>query len=223
MPSVLGLLEAREKKVLEEVARLREEAERAQAALGDAERALQRHADARATVAEVLAEPFVHGGPRLVVTHHWNGWPERGRGALTEGEDQVQTELTGQQSERNAGQSPLPSGQGTHEAQHRGSAGARDHRATPVPEASSCPPADSATHAAENTEALSSLRLVWAGNGYGGDEFRTWAQATLGIAVKAVSRPKDVEGFVLLPKRWVVERSNSWPTRIRRNARHGGS
>ncbi|MFG2585091.1 transposase [Streptomyces malaysiensis] len=65
--------------------------------------------------------------------------------------------------------------------------------------------------------------LVWAGNGYGGDEFRTWAQATLGITVKAVSRPKDVKGFVLLPKRWVVERSNSWPMRARRNARHGGS
>ncbi|WP_093802123.1 hypothetical protein [Streptomyces sp. Wb2n-11] len=57
MPSVLGLLEAREKKVREEVARLREEAERVQAALGEAERALQRLADARAMVAEVLAEP----------------------------------------------------------------------------------------------------------------------------------------------------------------------
>lgn len=57
MPSVLGLLEAREKKVRKEIARLREEAERVQAALGDAERALQRLVDARATVAEVLAEP----------------------------------------------------------------------------------------------------------------------------------------------------------------------
>ncbi|GGL15564.1 hypothetical protein [Streptomyces flaveus] len=57
MPSVLGLLEAREKKVREEVARLREEAERVQAALGEAERALQRLADARVTVAEVLAGP----------------------------------------------------------------------------------------------------------------------------------------------------------------------
>jgi hypothetical protein len=57
VPSVLGLLEAREKKVREEVARLRQEAERAQAALGEAERALQRLADARVTVAEVLAEP----------------------------------------------------------------------------------------------------------------------------------------------------------------------
>ncbi|MGI5262276.1 hypothetical protein [Streptomyces angustmyceticus] len=62
MPSVLGLLEAREKKVREEVARLRDEAERVQAALGEAERALQRLADARVTVAEVLAEP-----PSMVV------------------------------------------------------------------------------------------------------------------------------------------------------------
>ncbi|MET8765664.1 hypothetical protein [Streptomyces sp. NPDC004658] len=59
MPSVLGLLEARETKVREEVARLREEAERVEAALGEAERALQRLADARVTVAEVLAEPPV--------------------------------------------------------------------------------------------------------------------------------------------------------------------
>jgi len=57
MPSVLGLLEAREKKVREEVARLQGEAERVQAALGEAERALQRLVDARAMVAEVLAEP----------------------------------------------------------------------------------------------------------------------------------------------------------------------
>ncbi|MEU7169847.1 hypothetical protein AB0A70_35235 [Streptomyces morookaense] len=57
MPSVLGLLEAREKKVREEVARLREEALRVQAALDAAECALQRLADARETVTEVLAEP----------------------------------------------------------------------------------------------------------------------------------------------------------------------
>ncbi|WP_369153323.1 hypothetical protein [Streptomyces sp. R17] len=54
---MLGLLEAREKRVREEIAGLREEAGRVQAALGDAERSLQRLVDARATVAEVLAEP----------------------------------------------------------------------------------------------------------------------------------------------------------------------
>lgn len=62
MASVLGLLEAREKRVREEIARLREEAERVQAALGEAERVLQRLVDARVTVAEVLA------GPPSVVT-----------------------------------------------------------------------------------------------------------------------------------------------------------
>ncbi|NUJ99659.1 hypothetical protein [Streptomyces lunaelactis] len=55
MASVLGLLEAREKKVREEIARLREEAERVQAALGEAERSLDRLVNARVTVAEVLA------------------------------------------------------------------------------------------------------------------------------------------------------------------------
>jgi hypothetical protein len=57
VPLVLGLLEAREKRVREEIARLREEAERVQAALGEAERALERLVDAHVTVAEVLAEP----------------------------------------------------------------------------------------------------------------------------------------------------------------------
>ncbi|MGW1802832.1 hypothetical protein ACWCQN_45120 [Streptomyces sp. NPDC001984] len=52
MASVLGSLEAQEKRVREEIARLWEEAERVQAALGDAERALQRLVDARVTVAE---------------------------------------------------------------------------------------------------------------------------------------------------------------------------
>ncbi|MFD0501752.1 IS5 family transposase [Streptomyces chiangmaiensis] len=61
--------------------------------------------------------------------------------------------------------------------------------------------------------------LVWADNGYGGEEFTTWAQDTLGITIKVVPRPKDADGFVVLPKRWVVERSNSWTMRARRNAR----
>ncbi|MEU1625002.1 transposase [Streptomyces sp. NPDC020096] len=51
--------------------------------------------------------------------------------------------------------------------------------------------------------------LVRADNGYGGEEFSTWAQDTLGITIKDVARPRDAKGFVLLPKRWVVERGNS--------------
>ncbi|WP_326715583.1 hypothetical protein OG758_47515 [Streptomyces sp. NBC_01474] len=55
MPSVPGLLETRERNVREEVAWLREEAERVQAALGATQAELSRLADARATVAEVLS------------------------------------------------------------------------------------------------------------------------------------------------------------------------
>ncbi|MEV8318381.1 hypothetical protein AB0Q95_29895 [Streptomyces sp. NPDC059900] len=55
MPSVLGLLEAREKNVREEVTRLEAEAERVQAALGSARVELSRLAEARATVTEVLS------------------------------------------------------------------------------------------------------------------------------------------------------------------------
>ncbi|ANP52130.1 hypothetical protein J2Z21_008191 [Streptomyces griseochromogenes] len=57
MASVFGLLEAREKRVREEIARLQQEAQRVQAALGEAERELQRLVDARVTVTEVLAGP----------------------------------------------------------------------------------------------------------------------------------------------------------------------
>ncbi|MFI1400383.1 IS5 family transposase [Streptomyces sp. NPDC020681] len=57
--------------------------------------------------------------------------------------------------------------------------------------------------------------LVWADNAYGGEEFTAWAQRSLGITIKVVPRPKDATGFVVLPKRWVVERSNSWTMRAR--------
>ncbi len=35
----------------------------------------------------------------------------------------------------------------------------------------------------------------------------------------AVSRPKDASGFIVLPRRWVVERSLAWMMHARRHAR----
>ncbi|GAA0691264.1 hypothetical protein GCM10009548_73900 [Streptomyces malaysiensis subsp. malaysiensis] len=35
----------------------------------------------------------------------------------------------------------------------------------------------------------------------------------------AVSRPKDASGFIVLPRRWVVERSLAWMMQPRRRAR----
>lgn len=42
------------------------------------------------------------------------------------------------------------------------------------------------------------------------------AAKTEGIALHVVKLPKAKRGFVLLPRRWVVERSFAWATRCRR-------
>jgi transposase len=46
-----------------------------------------------------------------------------------------------------------------------------------------------------------------------------WAKEKLALVVKAVKRSDDVSGFVVLPRRWVVERTLRWLMRSRRLAR----
>jgi transposase len=60
--------------------------------------------------------------------------------------------------------------------------------------------------------------VVWADQGYTG-ELIGWAKENLGITMIVVKRPKNSVGFVLLPKRWVVERTFGWIMRARRNVR----
>jgi len=68
------------------------------------------------------------------------------------------------------------------------------------------------------THKFSRLRLIWADGAYAGQllewvrGLRVWRKLRLEI----VSRPEGVKGFVLLPKRWVVERTFGWLTRYRR-------
>lgn len=62
------------------------------------------------------------------------------------------------------------------------------------------------------------LALIWADGGYAG-KLVTWTWQTLGIALQIVKRPERAKGFVVLPRRWVVERSLAWITRHRRCAR----
>lgn len=59
---------------------------------------------------------------------------------------------------------------------------------------------------------------AWADSAYAG-ELTGWAQRFLHITLKIVNRPPDAKGFVVLPRRWVVERTLSWIMRARRNAR----
>lgn len=62
------------------------------------------------------------------------------------------------------------------------------------------------------------ITLVWADSAYGG-QLVTWAKKYLNLTLKTVNRPKNAVGFVVLPRRWVVERSLAWTMHARRHAR----
>ncbi|MER5765942.1 transposase [Streptomyces sp. NPDC002082] len=62
------------------------------------------------------------------------------------------------------------------------------------------------------------ITIVWADFAYA-DQLVTWAKTYLRLTIKTVSRPKDVTGFVVLPRRWVVERTLAWLMHARRHAR----
>lgn len=67
---------------------------------------------------------------------------------------------------------------------------------------------------------LKRLELVRGDKKYRNDGLDRWmARAKVRYAIEVIHRPKDAEGFVLLPKRWVVERSFAWWGRYRRQSR----
>ncbi len=61
------------------------------------------------------------------------------------------------------------------------------------------------------------LQLLWADARYQGPRVVT-AAAALGLRVEVVSKPSGTKGFVVLPRRWVVERSFGWLSKYRRVA-----
>jgi transposase len=63
-----------------------------------------------------------------------------------------------------------------------------------------------------------SVELAYVDQGYTGDDPEGDA-ASYGIHLEVVKRPEAKKGFVLLPRRWVVERSFAWMARFRRLAR----
>ena len=63
-----------------------------------------------------------------------------------------------------------------------------------------------------------SVHLAWADQGYTGAQPAADARAE-GVELQVVRLPQAKKGFVLLPKRWVVERSFAWVARFRRLSR----
>lgn len=63
-----------------------------------------------------------------------------------------------------------------------------------------------------------SVEVAFVDEGYTGEQAEQDAQAA-GIDLIVVKLPEAKKGFVLLPRRWVVERSFAWTARFRRLAR----
>lgn len=64
------------------------------------------------------------------------------------------------------------------------------------------------------------LRQIWVDGGYSGPDFARWVREQRPkLEVKVIPRPADAQGFQVLPKRWVVERTFAWLMQHRRLVR----
>lgn len=59
------------------------------------------------------------------------------------------------------------------------------------------------------------LKLIWADGGYAG-QLIDWTWQLGRWVLQIVKRSDDISGFVVLPKRWIVERTFAWLNRYRR-------
>jgi putative transposase len=85
---------------------------------------------------------------------------------------------------------------------------------------------------------LPRLQVIWADSGYNSDPFKQWVKEYLDVRLDIVNHPwtgiravwvkegEEVDwdkiipkGFHILPKRWIIERTNAWITRCRRLSR----
>jgi putative transposase len=69
-------------------------------------------------------------------------------------------------------------------------------------------------------EHLTRLELLWADTKYHNHALNAWLkEEKVGYRIEVVSRPPGSEGYVPLPRRWVVERTFAWLGRYRRHSR----
>ena len=59
-------------------------------------------------------------------------------------------------------------------------------------------------------EKVSRVHTVWADGGFSGFPFLQWVMDVCHWVLQVVLRPEQTKGFVLLKKRWVVERTFGW-------------
>nr|ADO19046.1 transposase, IS4 family protein [Nostoc flagelliforme str. Sunitezuoqi] len=69
------------------------------------------------------------------------------------------------------------------------------------------------------SKAVSRLTTVWVDAGFDGTPFLMWVMDVCRWIVQVVLRPQQTKGFVLVKKRWVVERTLGWLMGCRRLVR----
>jgi len=68
-------------------------------------------------------------------------------------------------------------------------------------------------------QAFRRLKIVFGDSAYGRSGLPDWVRETCGWVLQTVLRPAGAKGFVVLPKRWVVERTFAWISRYRRHSK----
>jgi putative transposase len=68
-------------------------------------------------------------------------------------------------------------------------------------------------------ERFSRLKVIWGDGAYGCNALPDWVKSTFGWLLQTILRPVNVKGFVVLPKRWIVERTFAWLGRYRRHSK----
>jgi putative transposase len=63
------------------------------------------------------------------------------------------------------------------------------------------------------------LRVIFADSAYGRNNLPECVEGAFGWLLQTVLRPAKVKGFVVLPKRWIVERTFGWLGRYRRHSK----
>ncbi len=62
----------------------------------------------------------------------------------------------------------------------------------------------------QSNEQVCRLTTLWVDGGFDGEAFMHWVMDICRWIVQVVLRPEQTKGFVLLKKRWVVERTFGW-------------
>jgi putative transposase len=66
---------------------------------------------------------------------------------------------------------------------------------------------------------FSRIKVVFGDAAYGRNCLPDWVLGTFGWVLQTVLRPVGIKGSVVLPKRWIVERTFAWLARYRRHSK----